>query len=159
MKLKNVKLHKLVISSINQLLISTVTLHIYTQNGKDVYLLLSQLIKTSKPYGSSFLQQFLQGAIEMKSHDGVGGADELSADEHHGHGGAATQPRQSQLHFLPSRFPIELVNLRARSLLVKQPLDRVAHATRALAKDHYRFLRSHFCYQVHFQRERKKKEI
>lgn len=49
------------------------------------------------------------------------------------------------------RVLVQLVHRRTHSLLVEQPLYRMAHATRALAEYHHRLLRRQFRYSIHDQ--------
>ena len=104
----------------------------------------------SEPECSGVAEQRHELATKVERHDLIGRANEVAADEHGGHGGAAAQHvGQRSLHVLPLGVLVQLVDGRVHTQLAEEPLDGVAHAAGAQAEDHHRPLRRQPPHPIH----------
>ena len=59
----------------------------------------------------------------MKTHDLIGSTNQLTADEHGRHRGAATEPLKILLKLTPARHLVQLINSWVHSKVTEESLD------------------------------------
>nr|ACN27751.1 unknown [Zea mays] len=103
----------------------------------------------SQPERAGVLEQRHEGAVDVRGHDAVHGADQPAADEHDGHdrrarrrgSGGAEEAGQGALQLAAPRVVVQLVHRRVHAHAAEEALHGVAHAAGAHAEHHHRALR------------------
>ena len=100
----------------------------------------------SEPERAGLLEERDEGAVDMRGHDPVHGADQLPADEDDGDdgragGAVAEEPGEGALQLAAPWVQVQLVHRRVHAHAAEEPLHGVAHAAAAHAEHHHRALR------------------